>query len=303
MSKTDLKGKTTALSAVALSIVLIAVSVLALRVPSASAPPTEIIVDDASAAFVGTWYTSSYTSGYYGTGYHYCSAGTGLKTCTWVFTIPAADNWDVYARWTQSSNRASNAKYTVYHADGSNVVSVNQQTNGGVWYKLGTYRFSPIAYQIVLTDDANGIVIADAIRLVSAGVTPPPTASFYIAERQYSAWTVNLVGWQTIVSVTLPSLPAGYYLAEADAHAYQDNAVLAIGIGVDSTTADATTQRFYDSLGETDVRQGVHTQEVFYLAAGSHTFYFRAGNINSVGTAQLEYSHITVTYSSTGSIS
>jgi len=264
-----------------------------------SAPASEIIVDNPAAVFVGTWPTSTSVAGYYGSNYQYHAAGTGANTATWVVTIPTAGNWDVYARWTSGSNRASNAKYTVPHADGVSVVTVNQEINGGIWYKLGTYRFGAIGYGVMLSDNANEYVIADAIRVVQV-VAPAP--SIYIAERQYSAWTANLVGWQTIVSVTLPSLPAGYYKAEVDAHSYQSGAVLGIGIGVDSTTADTTTQRFYDSLGETDVRQGVHTQEVFYLGAGSHTFYFRAGNVNPTGTAQLWNSHITVTYFPTGSI-
>lgn len=152
-----------------------------------------------------------------------------------------------------------------------------------------------------MTDAANGIVIADAIRIVQVEA---PTPSVYIMERTYSPWTGALTGWQTIVTATLPSMAAGYYKVELDAHSWQTNSRLGIGIGVDSASADATTTRYYDSNvgGDTEVLTGVHTQEVFYLPAGSHTFYFRAGNVAGAGEVQLQNSHITVTFFPTGSI-
>ena len=75
----------------------------------------------------------------------------------------------MYARWTSWPNRATNAKYTINRAGGSNVVQVNQEVNGGSWQSLGTFSFNVGAYSIVLSDNANEIVIADAIRLVPAG--------------------------------------------------------------------------------------------------------------------------------------
>jgi hypothetical protein len=129
-------------------------------------PPTEIIKDNPSAAFVGTWPLSTSTAGYYGANYQTHAAGTGTNTATWSFTIPTAGPWKVYARWTALSNRATNAKYTVNYAGGSVVVTVNQQASGGTWVLLGDYTFNAGAYSVRLSDNANGYVIADAVRLV-----------------------------------------------------------------------------------------------------------------------------------------
>jgi len=133
--------------------------------------PSDIIVDDVNANFVGTWTSSSTISGYYGSGYRYHAAGTGANTATWSFNIPTAGSWQVYARWTSGSDRATNAKYTIYHASGSTLVQVNQEINGGSWQYLGTYSFNVGAYSVRLSDNANEIVIADAIRLVSSSAT------------------------------------------------------------------------------------------------------------------------------------
>ena len=105
MSKASLKGKMTVFGAVALSIVLIAVSVLAIYgvMPVAAA---EIVVDNTAAQYVGTWPVSASVAGYYGSNYQSNSAGTGTHTATWSFTIPTAGNWQVYARWTSNPNRA-----------------------------------------------------------------------------------------------------------------------------------------------------------------------------------------------------
>ena len=136
--------------------------------------------------------------------------------------------------------------------------------------------------------------------------------SSYIMEKQYSAWTGTLDNeWSTIVTLTTPSLPAGYYKVELDAHSYLEYpSRLGIGIGVDSTSADSTTTRYWqcDSspfVSGSTFLADVHTQEVFYLAAGAHTFYFRAGETYSGtgGDCQLQNSHITVTFFPDGSIS
>jgi hypothetical protein len=168
----------------------------------------EIIVDNPAAAFVGTWPTSTSTAGYYGSNYQTHAAGTGSNTATWSFTIPTAGSWTVYARWTALSNRASNAKYTVNSAGGSAVVTVNQQASGGTWVSLGTFTFNAGSYSIRLSDNANGYVIADAVRLVKGGAPPPPTE---IIKDNPSATYVGT--WPTSTST------AGYYGSNYQTHA------------------------------------------------------------------------------------
>ena len=71
----------------------------------------------------------------------------------------------MYAYWRNSPNRATDAPYTIYYDGGSVTFDVNQQINGYQWNLLGTYPF--VAGQsgyVVLSDDANQYVIADAVK-------------------------------------------------------------------------------------------------------------------------------------------
>lgn len=112
------------------------------------------------------WLSSSAMPGFYGTGYRYAAAGTGEGTATWNFTPAQTGTYQVSARWAASNNRATNAPYTVAHGNGTSTVRVNQQTNNGVWVPLGQYQFDGgVAYNVTLSDDANGLVIADAIQV------------------------------------------------------------------------------------------------------------------------------------------
>ena len=93
--------------------------------------------------------------------------GSPPNSAVWTPNVPQAGQYEVYAWWSAASNRATNATYTVTNAQGSTPIAVNQQANGGAWNLLGTYSLAPgTADTITLTDQANGYVIADAIRLV-----------------------------------------------------------------------------------------------------------------------------------------
>jgi RHS repeat-associated protein len=105
--------------------------------------------------------------------------GSAPNTGTWTPNVPQAAQYEVYARWTSHANRASNATYTITHAGGSTAVPANQQSGGGAWNLLGTFSFAPgTAHTIALTDQANGYVIADAIRLVPLAAPAQPRLHF-----------------------------------------------------------------------------------------------------------------------------
>jgi hypothetical protein len=172
LSASSKKGKITVFSAVLLLAALVSALFLSLSgVLLVAAPPAEIIVDNPAATFVGSWGTGTATPGYYGANYAYHAAGTGANTATWSFTIPSAGTYEVFAYWSAGGNRASNAKYTVNYQGGATVVTKNQQVNGGSWQSLATFSFNAAGYSVSLSDNANGYVIADAIRvvLVSSG--------------------------------------------------------------------------------------------------------------------------------------
>jgi len=160
--------------------------------------PDAMVVDNEDPGFstVGTWNTSTATPGFLGSHYQPNDAGTGSEVATWTFDVPAAGDYDVVARWTSHSNRASNAKYTINHSGGSTVVTVDQQQNGGQDNLLGTFTFEAGTATVTLNDDANGYVIADAVQLVPPGAQPntatwgftaTATGSFEV----YARWTTH----------------------------------------------------------------------------------------------------------------
>jgi len=97
--------------------------------------------------------------------------------------VPVTGSYQVYARWVAHSSHASNAPYTVAYTGGSQTVQVNQQLNNGQWVLLGSYAFTAgTTRTVTLSNQANGPVIADAIKLV------PPTG----AERVHTLHTDHL---------------------------------------------------------------------------------------------------------------
>jgi hypothetical protein len=129
--------------------------------------PIEIIVDNTDANFSigGTGWSTATSTQQYGTNLRYHVAGTGINTATWTPNIPEAGDYSVYAWWVNYTNRATNAPYTISYNSGSETVRVNQQEMGGTWNYLGTYTFATgTSGSVVLSDDADGQVIADAIK-------------------------------------------------------------------------------------------------------------------------------------------
>jgi RHS repeat-associated protein len=100
------------------------------------------------------------------------------KVANWPISVGSTGNYKVYAKWPASAAHATNAVYTVSHANGSSGVIVNQRLNGGVWNLLGTFAFNSGGggYKVELSDAASGKVAADAIYYVKDA--PPSGETF-----------------------------------------------------------------------------------------------------------------------------
>jgi RHS repeat-associated protein len=154
-------------------------------------PPLAVVVDntDAGASATGTWPESTGAPGYLGANYATHAAGTGASAFTWSLPVAQAGSYDIYARWTASANRATNATYAVATASGSVTVSVNQQVNGGSWQRLGTFALAAGSATVTLTDQANGYVIADAVMIAPEGAAPS-TATWQATLPSAGNWRV-----------------------------------------------------------------------------------------------------------------
>lgn len=155
--------------------------------------PGSVVIDNlapgrASTAvrFTGTWTTSS-SSGYYGSNGSLYSSGGGSDTYTWsagALSSTASCTYDVYVWWTNHPNRSSRVPISVTgHTGGSTQRTFDQRTGGGRWVLHGRYTWSAGRTAAVTVSDANGQAAADAVKLVrvttladtDAGVTVEPS--------------------------------------------------------------------------------------------------------------------------------
>ncbi|MEI6632733.1 MAG: glycosyltransferase family 39 protein [Chlamydiota bacterium] len=92
--------------------------------------------------------------------------GDGGHTAKWSFTAPRDGYCEVYAIWEKADDHATDAPYRILHAEGEELRRVDQKKGGGSWMSLGTYPFlNGDEYEITLSDDANGNVDADAVKI------------------------------------------------------------------------------------------------------------------------------------------
>ena len=137
-----------------------------------------IFVDDVKAKLVGSWKKSTHTASYIGAGYiHDESQGKGGKSVTWSAKIPKSGEYEVQVSYSASSNRSPDARYIVKHDVGEETVVVNQKIRPkvlGTFHSLGKFHFEEGEWEVVKLDTqgTSGVVIADAVRLLSGRKTP-----------------------------------------------------------------------------------------------------------------------------------
>jgi len=167
-------------------------------------PPPPSVVADGDAAYAEN---SSGWLGYsdataYGGQFRYHTPGDGSDAATWTFAgVDPTAQYQVYAAWSAASNRADNAPYTVL--DGSTTLAttlLNQQfapsdatIDGQGWESLGVYTAASGTLVVKLGDNADGDVIANAVRIVEV---PPVTTSPTIVDNSDAAYAESGSGWQ-----------------------------------------------------------------------------------------------------------
>lgn len=122
---------------------------------------------DENSSVIGTWSTYGLGSGFIGDDFLYTDGGGGESVVSWHMGNEAG-RFNVYANWLSKDNRASNAPYTIQTNNGDQVVLVDQRYNGASYQLIGTFDM-PQNSVITLTNNANGKVIADAIKLELVG--------------------------------------------------------------------------------------------------------------------------------------
>jgi uncharacterized repeat protein (TIGR01451 family) len=137
-------------------------------------PAVPIVIDNGTGVAGYTVSGMTYTSrlGYEGDT-HYTRGDNSGDNATWTFSNLTPGTYLISTTWVKGTSRASNAPYTLTGVTGGpTTVLIDQKVvpddltwNGGVWEHLGEFQISGGTLTVRLTDNANGYVYADAIRL------------------------------------------------------------------------------------------------------------------------------------------
>jgi hypothetical protein len=129
-----------------------------------------VIVDNSSGNFSASsnWWTGSYGSPY-GSNYHVRATAAVSDQAQWSYSLANSGSYTVSAWWTDGSNRASSATYSITRSGGTSTVSVNQRVNGGKWNTLGSYTINSGSNNVKLScwTTSGDYVIADAVKIAN----------------------------------------------------------------------------------------------------------------------------------------
>lgn len=174
--------------------------------PLADGSVFEILVDnlDPDVTITGTWTTS--TSGGYGPNF-LINAGTNPnESVKFTPNLPHAGQWAAYVYFPKITDISTHTRINVFDGKGNTTaltineadIRVTGQTSGE-WVPVGTFDvpMGKNAFVQVLTDGADGQVVADAVVWIPIGppVEPPPVPTDTLRDPENPSNTVNGLGY------------------------------------------------------------------------------------------------------------
>lgn len=144
-------------------------------------PPQVQIVDDGNDGFEilsGSWNPRTGDNDFAGDK-HFAFAGNGSAKVQWTFLVEPG-RYRVSATWEAASNRATDAPFTVFNgAVPFATVDINQKNSpndffdaDAFWKNIGEFDITGTKLSVQLSDLADNLVIADAIRIQRLGDLP-----------------------------------------------------------------------------------------------------------------------------------
>jgi len=137
-----------------------------------------VIADNGGSdtSYTGTWGISG-GSEPYGTNSYWARDGA---TYTWNFNPLVSGYYEASMWWTEWPSRSTNIPVAIQHADGTAIVYINQQVDGGQWNTMGKYFFEAgSTYSVTITSQPGpSSTCADAVKFTLTGSNSnnPPTA-------------------------------------------------------------------------------------------------------------------------------
>ena len=171
------------------------------------------VMDDNEAVLAGSWTMEAMDKAdeRYGEAFYY-SAWLGEEsepTATAAYNTVAAEDgyYAISAWWTIDDNRSTVTPYTLTCGGQSQTVRVNQQQNGGKWNLLGGVQAEKgQAISIVIGNNANGFVIADAVKVEK--IDPPEkytiTLTYDQQAGEITGKTADILAGETVTLTASP---------------------------------------------------------------------------------------------------
>jgi cell wall-associated NlpC family hydrolase len=151
---------------------------------SAMEPATNYsqVVDNASPGRFSApgWEGNSRSALYYGQDYSYVEPSRAVAPARFKVKIPADDYYTVYAWWPAAEENSAATRYGISTTSGVEWTTVNQQTDGSMWVRLGAYGLEEgdtPAVKVSPDSVGGGRVVADAVMVVRGTQVNPEDAA------------------------------------------------------------------------------------------------------------------------------
>lgn len=125
----------------------------------------------------------------------YCAAHEPNSVYNWITSIPKEGMYSVDVYIPDYQDRCSQVQYQISHAEGTEIIAVDQTQVRGDWLNIGQWKFSERDRNILITINNTKTpegkhVLADAIRLEYVPVEPEVRAA-WSSRYQWTARTVE----------------------------------------------------------------------------------------------------------------
>ena len=132
----------------------------------------EIILDEDFDRFIkseGDWQTGGHAEERYGISYLANNSGKGY--IQYIPEITLSGKYEVYAWWSSHIKNATRVPVHITHSQGESTIFLNQRKDGGKWVFLGEWSFDKGNKKAITisSENANGVVVADAMRFELTG--------------------------------------------------------------------------------------------------------------------------------------
>ncbi len=140
---------------------------------------TGTVIDETKARLVGSWTPSTSVKGFVADGYHHSSDPEAQAI--YEFKVDRPGRYELRLSYTAAGNRASNVSVEIWHPDGEGAAIVNMRkapTVDAHFVSLGSFELSETVRVTLQCQNADGVVIADAVQLLPVATDGEVVSSF-----------------------------------------------------------------------------------------------------------------------------